>query len=101
VGWGGAAVEDDISCPVLAADCPGSALQLQGCTVQLHPDSSHSQPTLILMARDHASITASSCKLIGPAPGSTSMAVMAVAGAHAAIALVSAAVYTLKVCAFQ
>jgi hypothetical protein len=92
VGWGGAFDEDTLSCPVVAADGPRSALQLQGCTVQLHPDSTHSRPAILMCARGHASITATGCKLIGPAPGSTSEARLTSAEAHSTIALVSAAV---------
>jgi hypothetical protein len=92
VGWGGARDQDDDSCPVVAAVCQGSTVQLQRCTMQLHPESTHSMMAVILDAMDHASIQASSCKLIGPAPGSApETAVIASAGTQATIALVSAA----------
>jgi hypothetical protein len=97
VGWGGASDQEDIGCPVLMSGCPGSTLKLQGCTVQLHPDSTHPKPAVILMATDHASITASGCKFIGPAPGSQSREHGAAAALEqAAIALVSAAACILS-----
>jgi hypothetical protein len=90
LGWGGASDQDYTSCPVVRVDGPGSTLQLQGCTVQLHPDSKHTRLAAILMATDHASATASSCKLVGPAQGSLPAAAVAAAGIDATIALVSA-----------
>jgi hypothetical protein len=98
VGWGGATDEDMVTCPVLRAEEPGSILKLQGCSVWLHPDSTHPLPAVILLAMDQASIRASGCKLTGPAPGSSpAKAVGAGADTHATIALVSAAASALSV----
>jgi hypothetical protein len=54
--------------------------------------------TLIMVADSHASITASGCKLIGPAPGSTPEAGITSALLNATIALVSADVYAFELC---
>jgi hypothetical protein len=95
VGWGGALEDDDISCPVLEAQHPGSTINVERCTLQLHPDSTYSKPAIILRATEHASVTAADCKLIGPAPANSSgtMDTAAFAESHATICLVSAAVH--------
>jgi hypothetical protein len=102
VSWGGATDVDNTSCPVLAASGPGSVLQLQKCTLQLHPDSVHPEPAMIFYARDYASVTASGCKLVGPAPGSTSEITSAAgAEAHATVVLVSATMFRMSQCESQ
>jgi hypothetical protein len=69
VGWGGATDhEDDCSCPVVGADRQGSSLELEGCTIQLHPDSKHSLFTALLDASAHAQVKAVNCKFVGPVP---------------------------------
>jgi hypothetical protein len=89
VGWGGASDQDDICCPILETQHSGSTLKVEGCTLQLHPDSRYSKPAVILRATDHASIRASGCRLVGPTPGNSStMIVAAMAEAHGTIALV-------------
>jgi hypothetical protein len=76
VGWGGATdrQEQNMSCSVVTARENGSSLELEGCTIQLHPDSTHSLPTPLLAASGHAQVKAANCKFVGPAPGqSTAM----------------------------
>jgi hypothetical protein len=72
VGWGGVNDQGNISAPILEAAFTGSTMALQGCTLQLHPDSSYHMPANMMFARDDASITLSGCKLVGPAPGKSS-----------------------------
>jgi hypothetical protein len=92
VGWGGALEDDDISCPVLETMGRKATINVQRCTLQLHPDSTYLKPAIILRATEHASITATDCKLIGPAPGSSSGGeTAATAETNATICLVSAA----------
>jgi hypothetical protein len=92
VGWGGASGDLGLSCPVAEAEGAGSTLKLQGCTVQLHPDSSHPSPVVVLHASRHASLTASGCKLAGPAQGKSMMKDIALAaGKYGDVSLVSAA----------
>jgi hypothetical protein len=71
VGWGGATdqLRDNTSCPVAAVMDAGSSLELDGCTIQLHPDSTHSLTTSLLGAVAHAQVKAVNCKFVGPAPG--------------------------------
>jgi hypothetical protein len=78
VGWGGATdrQEHNMSSPVATVMETGSSLELERCTIQLHPDSTHSLPTPLLAASGHAQVKAVSCKFVGPAPGqSTAKAV--------------------------
>jgi hypothetical protein len=99
VSWGGALEGEVISCPVLMAQHSGSTLSVQGCTVQLHPDSSHLKTPILLRAMEHGNIRASGCKLVGPAPGSAPGKIVAAeADTHGVIALVSAAAYVDILC---
>jgi hypothetical protein len=73
VGWGGATDEDAeerASCPVAGVEEKSTRLELEGCTLQLHPDSTHVLPTSLLCARRHGRIQAANCRMVGPAPGS-------------------------------
>jgi hypothetical protein len=90
VGWGGASDEDDICCPVVDASGAGSNMTVKGCTLQLHPNSRYPKIAVVVRAIDSGSATASDCKLIGPAPGSSSVVDMAAGGElNGAVALVS------------
>jgi hypothetical protein len=94
VGWGGALEGDNISCPVLEAQHPGSTINVERCTLQLHPDSTYPKLAIILKAAQRASIIATDCKLVGPAPGNSSgRETAAFAETHATICLVSAAAH--------
>jgi hypothetical protein len=85
---------DDISCPVLEVQDCGTTATVQRCTLQLHPDSTYVRPAIVLRATHRASITATDCKLVGPAPGNSSgIDTAATAEAHATICLVSAAAH--------
>jgi hypothetical protein len=91
VGWGGATdgVDDNISCPLVVVDDEDSSLELEGCTLQLHPDSTHSLPATLLGGRMSSQVKAVNCKLVGPAPGSSSAEVVGVlTQQHAAATLV-------------
>jgi hypothetical protein len=91
VGWGGPSGNLGLSCPVAEAGGGGCTLKLQGCTVQLHPESSHPRAAIVLRATESASITATGCKLIGPAPGNSAMTDVALAAEqHGDVSLVSA-----------
>jgi hypothetical protein len=69
VGWGGfTEYEDDCSCPIAGAARQGSSLVLDGCTIQLHPDSKHSLFTSLLGAAIHAQVKAVNCKFVGAVP---------------------------------
>jgi hypothetical protein len=101
VGWGGATEDRSdliqaLSCPVAEAGYMGATVKLQGCTVQLHPDSWNPEAALLLRSSHHASLTAAGCKLVGPAPGNAPpehMNSVATAGANGALSLVSADVW--------
>jgi hypothetical protein len=71
VGWGGATdnPQDNTSCSVAGAYEESTRLELEGCTLQLHPDSTHSLNTSLLHAHGHAQVQAVNCKLVGAAPG--------------------------------
>jgi hypothetical protein len=74
IGWGGATdkPQDNVSCPIVIVDKAGGSLDLERCTIQLHPDSTHVLNTYLMAARVDAEIKASNCKFVGPAPGKSS-----------------------------
>jgi hypothetical protein len=71
VGWGGAADHDTGSCPIVGAVESGTSVEMQGCTLQYHPDSKHTLDTSLLMVANSAQVALSQCRLVGPAPGNT------------------------------
>jgi hypothetical protein len=99
VGWGGAVDHPGaIGCSVAMAT-HNASLDLEACTLRLHPDSTHLVPTPVLFAKQHAHAKATDCKLVGPWPGSLTDSGMMVAGSdivgagvdtHASMTLVSA-----------
>jgi hypothetical protein len=98
VGWGGILKDDGISCPLLQAGSCGTSVNVQQCTVQLHPDSTYPKPAVLLRATERASVTATDCKLTGPAPGNSSgMDTAATADTRAAICLVGGAAHVYGV----
>jgi hypothetical protein len=97
VGWGGATdrAEDNIGCPVTGSVKQGS-LSLEGCTIQLHPDSTHVLDSLLMGSSVDGQVKATSCRFVGPAPGRSSGATTGVAVQHKAHGnLVGAAVSLL------
>jgi hypothetical protein len=74
VGWGGATDQDDSSCSIVRAFDQGTSLVLEGCTLQYHPDSKHSLSFYMVKAFDHAHVSLSQCRLVGPAPADASTA---------------------------
>jgi hypothetical protein len=42
---------------------------MEGCTLQFHPDSTHTLGTYVVLAYESAKVALSQCQLVGPAPG--------------------------------
>jgi hypothetical protein len=71
VGCGGAADDDDHSCPIVLVYDQGTSVKMQGCTLQYHPDSKHTLDSFVVAAAESAHAALSQCRLVGPAPGNT------------------------------
>jgi hypothetical protein len=92
VGWGGAtdSPDNNMSCPVAGVHHKGSSLELEGCTLQLHPESTHVLNTTLVAAASHAQVKGVSCKFVGPAPeSSTARDYGVIAQQNATVGLVS------------
>jgi hypothetical protein len=92
VAWGGATDQDKLTCPVVLARGRGTQMQLERCTLQMHPDSTHPLRTALVVAVDYPHVKLADCKLIGPTPGHSEIrAFAACANHHATVTLVSMA----------
>jgi hypothetical protein len=72
--------------------CPNSTIWSCSyrCTLQLHPESKQVLPGAVLVALKSSRLKATECRLIGPAPGSSSIDEYGVeAEEHAIVTLVS------------
>jgi hypothetical protein len=69
VGWGGATDQYIDNCHIDWACDRGTSAELQGCTLQYHPDSRHSRSFCLVVAVDQSHVSLSHCPLVGPAPG--------------------------------